>query len=105
MKERDASRRSKRSATGAKAVIEPRRLLAAVSLLGASLGLSAAAPSDPISGLERGPQAADPAVKLAETKRRDGSFSVISHIKKPFQYKTKAPNPGSVTSSSKGNKK
>ena len=104
MKDRDASRRSKRSATGPKAVIEPRRLLAAVSLLGASLGVSAAAPSDPISGLERGPQAADAAVKLAE--RKAGSFSVINPLKKPTtQYKTQPLNQGSVKSSSKGNKK
>ncbi|HEX4555643.1 MAG TPA: hypothetical protein VH249_16750 [Xanthobacteraceae bacterium] len=49
-------------------MVEPRRLLAAVSLLGASLGVSAAAPADPISGSEPGLQSADAAARLAETK-------------------------------------
>jgi hypothetical protein len=59
---------SKRSATGSRTMIEPRRLLAAVSLLGASLGVSAAAPADPISGSEPGLRSTDAAVRLAETK-------------------------------------
>jgi hypothetical protein len=61
MKDHDAS--PKRSASGTKALVEPRRLLAAVSLLGASLGVSAAAPTDQISGSE--PRPADAAVRLA----------------------------------------
>jgi hypothetical protein len=54
---------SKRPASGAKALVEPRRLLAAMSLLGASLGVSAAAPAEQISGSE--PRSDDAAVRLA----------------------------------------
>jgi hypothetical protein len=59
---------SKRSATGTRTLVEPRRLLAAMSLLGASLGVSVAAPADGIAGSERAAKPADAAVTLAETK-------------------------------------
>jgi hypothetical protein len=70
----------KRPATGARTLVEPRRLLAALSLLGASLGVSAAAPPDSISGSERGLRSTDAAVRLAETKTPDspGSNSSFS---------------------------
>jgi len=64
MKQRDPAGGPRRS--GKPAIAAPRKLLAAVSLLGASLGVSAAAPADSISGSE--PRSADAAVRLAETK-------------------------------------
>ncbi len=66
MKQRDPAGGPRRS--GKPAIAAPRKLLAAVSLLGASLGVSAAAPADQIGGSERGLRSTDAAVRLAETK-------------------------------------
>ena len=57
---------SKRPVIATRTLVEPRTLLAAASLLGVSLGVSAAAPADPISGSES--RSADTAVRLTETK-------------------------------------
>jgi hypothetical protein len=66
MKDRDVS--SKRSATGARTVVEPGRLLVAVSLLGASLGVAAAAPTQQIGGPERAAETRNVEMKLAKRK-------------------------------------
>jgi hypothetical protein len=66
MKDRDVS--SKRSATGARTVVEPGRLLVAVSLLGASLGVAAAAPTQQIGGPERAAETGNVEMKLAKRK-------------------------------------
>jgi DMSO/TMAO reductase YedYZ molybdopterin-dependent catalytic subunit len=58
----------KRPATRSRTLAAPRRLLAAVSLLGASLGVSAAAPTEQIGGPERAAEAGNPAMKVAKRK-------------------------------------
>jgi hypothetical protein len=78
MKHHDESRRSKRPATAANAIIEPRRLLAAMSVLGVSLGVSAAAPADHMAGVERGSRPDEAAVRLAETKKLNNPSSTKS---------------------------
>jgi hypothetical protein len=65
MKHRDTAGGSKRS--GKRAIVAP-RLLAAVSLLGVSLGVSAAAPTEQIGGPERTAEAGNGAMKLAKRK-------------------------------------
>jgi len=62
----------KRRAPGTRTLAAPRRLLAAVSLLGASLGVSAAAPTEQIGGPERAAEAGDVAMKLAKRKAGPG---------------------------------
>jgi hypothetical protein len=89
---------SKRSATGTKALVEPRRLLAAMSLLGASLGVSAAAPADQISGSE--PRAADAAVRLAASVNtpsiRSMGWDVRVRPGVSSQYKVTTPTSGQI---------
>jgi hypothetical protein len=58
----------KRPATRSRTLAAPRRLLAAVSLLGASLGVSAAAPTEQIGGPERAAETGNVAMKLAKRK-------------------------------------
>jgi hypothetical protein len=66
MKRHDAFR--KRPATGSRTFAAPRRLITALSLLGASLGVSAAAPTEQIGGPERAAEAGNAAMKLAKRK-------------------------------------
>jgi hypothetical protein len=66
MKHHDAF--PKRRAPGSRTLAVPRRLLAAVSLLGVSLGVSAAAPTEQIGGPERTAEAGNAAMKLAKRK-------------------------------------
>ena len=70
MKQRDPAGDPKRS--GKPAIAAPRKLLAAVSLLGASLGVSAAAPTEQIGGPERAAEAGNAAMKLAKRKAGPG---------------------------------
>ena len=70
MKQRDSTAGPKRS--GKLAMVAPRRLLAAVSLLGASLGVSAAAPTEQIGGPERAAEAGNTGMKLAKRKAGPG---------------------------------
>jgi hypothetical protein len=96
MKDHDAS--SKRSASGAKALVEPRRLLAAMSLLGASLGVAAASPAEQISGPE--PRSADTAVRLAGTVNtpsiRSMGWDVRVRPTVSNQYKFSTPTNGQI---------
>ena len=66
MKHHDAFR--KRPATATRTLAAPGRLFAAVSLLGASLGVSAAAPTEQIGGPERAAETGNVAMKLAKRK-------------------------------------
>jgi len=66
MKDHDAF--PKRRAPGTRTLAAPRKLLAAVSLLGVSLGVSAAAPTEQIAGPERAAEAGNAAMKLAKRK-------------------------------------
>ena len=79
-----------RRAPGARTLAAPRRLLAAVSLLGVSLGVSAAAPTEQIGGPERAAETGNGAMKLA--KRKAGaprpSNQVKSNQYKSNQYKS-----------------
>jgi hypothetical protein len=87
MKHHDAFQ--KRRAAGIRTLAASRRLLATVSLLGASLGVSAAAPTEQIGGPERTAEAGNPAMKLA--KRKAGpprpSYQVKSNQVKSNQLK------------------
>ena len=83
MKQRDPAGVPKRS--GKPAVAAPRKLLAAVSLLGASLGVSAAAPTEQIGGPERAAEAGNVAMKVAKRKALPPS---PSHQLKSNQYKS-----------------
>jgi len=84
MKQRDPAGVPKRS--GKPAVAAPRKLLAAVSLLGASLGVSAAAPTEQIAGPERAAEAGNAAMKLS--KRKAGPGPRPSNQVKSNQYKS-----------------
>jgi hypothetical protein len=68
MKDANASQRPNRAAAGTKSIVEPRTLLAAVSLLGVSLGVSMAAPVEQMSATERAPRSGDASLKVAETR-------------------------------------
>ena len=84
MKDHDAF--PKRRALGTRTLAAPRKLLAAVSLLGVSLGVSAAAPTEQIAGPERAAEAGNAAMKLA--KRKAGPGPRPSNQVKSNQYKS-----------------
>jgi hypothetical protein len=88
--EEDMKHQDKPRARGGITLGAPRKLLAAVSLLGVSLGVSAAAPTEQIGGPERTAEAANGAMKLA--KRKVGpprpSNQVKSNQYKSDQYKS-----------------
>jgi hypothetical protein len=75
MSDHDASRRSRRSSAD-KPVVDSRALLAAVTLLGASLGASAAAPVD-LPSERRGPQPDGAAVNVATNKSQSGGSNQV----------------------------
>ena len=94
MTDRDESQDSRRRGAGKKTASVSQSLVAAVSLLGISLGVSAAAPTD---GSAKGQRSEDAGIKLAGTKLDNSSIHIVEPASKfdaSPQGKLKGTNSG-----------